>query len=121
MDEKRRYHRMKIEIPMNYRIPPEDNFNITTTLDISGTGIAFTSNTELKIGWEVFMHLLLSEEQEIELRAEVVWVKETLPEYDEEKPAIFRIGVRILEPIQFDEKQFIKFYTQHLGDMFKGE
>ena len=75
MDEKRRYHRMKIEIPMNYRIPPEDNFNITTTLDISGTGIAFTSNTELKIGWEVFMHLLLSEEQEIELRAEVVWVK----------------------------------------------
>ena len=121
MEEKRRYHRMKIEIPMNYRIPPEDKFNITTTLDISGTGVSFTADTKLKIGWEVFMHLLLSDDQEIELRAEVVSVNEILPEYDEERPCLYRTGVRILEPVQFDEKQFIKFYTQHLSAMLKGD
>jgi hypothetical protein len=114
MVEQRRYHRMKVEIPMTFRVPPRDKMVATATLDISGTGIAFWTVDPLKVRQELLIYLLLGRER-VELHARVVGVK------GEQSPggeAGFRVGVKIVEPIKFDEKKFIKFYCEKLLEFF---
>lgn len=115
MQEKRRYHRLRVEIPITYTVPPRGlTPRETATLDISGTGVAFVTGEELKERQELLMYLLLPEQDKIEVHAKVVR-SEVVKDAGRSQ---YRIGVRIVDPIKFDEKKFIKFYAQKLHEFF---
>jgi len=115
MTEQRRYHRMKIEIPMTFRIPPSEKMITTATLDISGTGVAFWTDEPLKLRQELLIYLLLSGQESVELHAKVVAVK---AEPSSVGHPGSRVSVRIVDPIKFDEKKFVKFYSDKLIELF---
>lgn len=115
MAEKRRYHRMKIEIPMSFRVPPREKNIVTSTLDISGTGIAFSTSEPIKERQELLLYLLLPSNEKIELHAKVVRVQ---AEASVSGSSRWRVSVKIVEPIKFDEKRFVKFYSEQLIALF---
>lgn len=117
MQDKRCYHRMKLEVPMNFRVPPKRKFIDTSTLDISGTGVAFITTEELKVRQELLIYLLLPGHTKIEIHAKVVRVarEEGQPS---DYPVLYRIGVKIVDPIKFDERAFVKFYAEKLLEFF---
>lgn len=117
MQDKRRYHRMKLEVPMSFRVPPKRKFIDTATLDISGTGVAFITTEELKVRQELLMYLLLPINTKIEIHAKVVRVarEEGQPSV---YPTLYRVGVNIVDPIKFDEREFVKFYAEKLVEFF---
>ena len=117
MQDKRRYHRMKLEVPMSFRVPPKRKLIDTSTLDISGTGVAFITTEELKVRQELLMYLLLPIDTKIEVHAKVVRVarEEGQPS---DYPMLYRVGVKIVDPIKFDEREFVKFYAEKLLEFF---
>jgi hypothetical protein len=114
MTEKRRYHRMQVEIPMSFCVPPRKKKLATTTLDISGTGVAFLTTTALQVRQELLMYLLLPVKQQIEIHGKVV----RLELVENSSGPFYRAGVKIMDPIKFDEKKFLKFYAQKLLEYF---
>jgi len=110
MQDKRRYHRMKMQIPMSFRVPPRKDSIATSTLDISGTGISFITAEDIKVRQELLMYLLLPNNEAIEMHAKVVRVQKT--------DGGHRVAVRIVDPIKFDEKKFASFYAKLLVDFF---
>ena len=117
MQDKRRYHRMKLEVPVSFRVPPKRKVVDTSTLDISGTGVAFVTTEALKVRQELLMYLLLPIDKKIEIHAKVVRVarEEGQPT---DYPALYRVGVKIVDPIKFDERQFVRFYAEKLLEFF---
>ena len=111
MQEKRTYHRMQASVPMSFRVPPDESRSLTTTLDIGGLGISFATAKELKVRQELLMYLLLPGEERVEVHAKVVRIERV-------SPSRFKVGVRILDPIKFDEKKFIRFYAAKLREFF---
>lgn len=110
MNEKRRYHRMKIEIPMSFWVPPDEKNVSTSTLDIGGTGVSFVTPEEVKARQELLMYLFLPEEGKTEIHAKVVRVEKAGTQN--------KVAVRIIDPIKFDEKKFISFYAARLKEVF---
>ncbi len=117
MSDKRRYHRMKLEIPMSFRVPPRKKLIDTATLDISGTGVAFITTEELQIRQELLMFLLLPINMKIELHAKIVRVEQEKGR-PTDYPLLYRVGVKIVDPIKFDERKFVKFYAEKLVEFF---
>ena len=110
MEEKRNYHRIKLNVPMRYFVPPTAKEFVATTWDVSGTGLSFDTPEELKVRQELLIYLSLNNEQEpIEMHAKVVRVEKGL-----EQTQNFRVGVRIADDIKFDEREYVKFYADHL-------
>ncbi|MDP2653327.1 MAG: PilZ domain-containing protein [Candidatus Omnitrophota bacterium] len=113
MQEKRAYHRLKVGIPMKFRVPPQEREIETSTLDISGTGVSFSAKEELKPRQELLMYLLLPEKDRIEIHAKVVRV-----ERNPQDQSHYNVGVRIIDPIKFDEREFVRFYAAKLKEFF---
>ena len=111
MKERRNYHRMKISVPMSFCVPPDTAHIFTTTLDISGIGVSFATDKEVKVRQELLMYILIPEGERAEVHAKVVRVARV-------SPSRFQVGVRILDPIKFDEKKFVKFYAGKLKEYF---
>ena len=109
-NEKRRYHRMKMEIPMSFRIPPDEKIHSTTTLDISGTGVSFVTDDQLQEKQELLIYLLLPEEGKTEIHAKVI--------RSEKEGERNRVAVRLTDTIKFDEKKFVDFYAARLKEVF---
>ena len=120
MSEKRRYHRLKISLPFSYSIPPSKKAVETATLDICGTGLAFVTHENLKTRQEILMYLLIPGHKKVEVHARVARVEQQ-DGADASNPQ-YKVGVRIMDPIKFDESQFIKFYADKLLEYFgKGQ
>lgn len=115
MNEHRNYHRLNVEIPMTFRVPPDQNEFTTTTINIGGMGIYFTTTRPLQERQELLLYLHLpGQDDKVELHAQVVRVdpQEGDPEH--------RVAVKLTDNIKFDEKEFVKFYAQQLNRFFKG-
>ena len=112
MVEKRRYHRMKIVVPMSFRLPPENKTLVTSTLDISGLGVSFVTDKALKVRQELLMYLSLPGEEKVETHARIVRVEDL-------DPGFYKVSVELVDPIKFDEKKFVKFYATKLKEFFK--
>lgn len=111
MNDKRRYHRMRIAVPMSFVTPPDQARPLATTLDISGLGLSFETDRELKVRQELLMYLLLPGEDRVEAHGRVARVERI-------SPSRFKIGVEIVDPIKFDEKKLVKFYAAQLKEFF---
>ncbi len=117
MQDKRRCLRFSIELPAWYKSQKKrrDDSYKAVTLDISATGICFVSEEELNAGDELVMKLELPRKEIIRIGTKVVWVKGLFGVGARE----YRVGVRITEPIKFDESRFVKFCAQVMLDLFK--
>jgi len=85
------------------------------TLDISATGICFVSEEEMSVGDELVMKLELPRNEIIRIGTKVVWTKGLFGVGAKE----YRVGVRVIEPIKFDESRFVQFCAQIMLDLFK--
>ena len=113
--DKRRYHRMNVAIPMSFRVPPKEKIVSTATLDISGTGVAFVTTEALKARQELLLYLQLAPGEKVEIHAQVVHV---VPEANPAGRSQYRVSVKIVDPIKFDERRFVKFYSDKLIEFF---
>jgi len=111
MQEKRRYHRLSIAVPMSFCVPPDTSRLLTSTLDVSVLGVSFTTDKELQTRQELLMYLSFPGEKKVEVHGKVLRVERISPNR-------FKIGVRILDPIKFDEKKFVRFYAERLKEFF---
>jgi len=111
MQERREYHRMKVSVPMSFCIPPDFSRCLSTTLDIGGTGLSFTTAVAPQPRQELLLYLMLPGEEKVEVHARVIRTERISPQR-------FKVGVRIVDPIKFDEKKFVKFYAGQLKELF---
>lgn len=115
LKDQRRCLRFSIELAAVYKKPGEDDFSNAVTLDISATGICFVSDEELEPGLELMMKIQLPPNETVVLKTQVIWVKSLFGSGAHE----FRVGVKIMEPIQFDESKFVKFCARMMLDLFR--
>jgi len=104
---------MSIEVPMSFRVPPRENEIATATLDISGTGVSFLTDETLKLRQELLVYLQLPGSEKIEIHAKIVRL-DSVPDAQ----GWTRVGVKIVDPIKFDERKLVKFYSQKLVEVF---
>jgi len=117
LQDKRRCLRFSIELPAWFKSQKkrkEETFK-AITLDISATGICFVNDDELSVGDYLVMKLELPRKEIIQIGTKVVWVKGLFGVGAKE----YRVGVRIVEPIKFDESRFVQFCAQIMLDLFK--
>jgi len=103
MDEKRRYHRLSVEIPLQFRIPPRKDRIAASTADIGGTGILFKTGADVKIRQELLMYLDLPGSGPSEIHGKVV------------RSGAGQVAVKVMDPIKFDERNYVKFYASRLA------
>ena len=110
MSDKRRCHRLHIELPATFKASEKDDqISIGTTVDISALGVCLVTREALKIGQELAVQLILPGGDKTRIRVKVVWVKEK-EYYDSGKE--YLTGIKILEPMQADEARFIKYFVK---------
>jgi hypothetical protein len=103
MDEKRRYHRLALQVPLQFRVPPSKNRIMASTRNISGTGILFRTDENVKVRQELLMYFQLpGYAGESEIHGKVVRVESG------------QVAVRVMDPIKFDERRYAKFYASNL-------
>ena len=103
MDEKRRYHRLALQVPLQFRIPPRKDRINALARNISGTGILFQTMEHVKVRQELLMYLQLpGGVGESEIHGKVVRVE----------PG--QVAVKVMDPIKFDERHYVKFYASRL-------
>lgn len=115
IQEKRRCFRFSIALPAWYRKTKKGSFTNAVTLDVSATGICFVSEEELDPGQGLVIKIILPPNQKILLNTRVIWVKSLFGSGCHE----YRVGVKIIEPVHFDESKFVKFCAKLMLDLFK--
>jgi c-di-GMP-binding flagellar brake protein YcgR len=115
MSDKRRCLRFSIELPAWYKNSKNNDFLNAVTLDISATGICFVAEEEIEVGQELLMKVKLPPRETILINTKVVWVRGLFGSGATEH----RVGVKIIEPIRFDEAKFVQFCAKIMLDLFK--
>ena len=109
--DKRRAHRLKIELPAFFKITKtQPHISIGTTIDISATGICLKTREHLSAGQELTIQLKLPDGEKISLNAKVVWVKGM----DYSMYSDQSVGIQLTGPIGDNEKKFVRYYAQQL-------
>jgi len=118
MSDKRRSHRLKIELPASFEIKSfaGNQISIATTLDISATGICLVSKEKLNIHDKMTVNVNLGKEGRVKVDAEVVWVKSAASYGGSSE---YHIGLKIREPLTDDATKFVRFYATELLNFFK--
>lgn len=117
MTEKRLYHRMKISIPVSFEIGPDNRLIISSTLDISATGLSFQMKEAVQIGEVLKISLGVDETKIVKVDAKVVWVKEIKSVESLE----YMVGVKVVDRMDQDEIEFVKFVAKKMFDYFRPE
>jgi len=120
MQDKRRCHRLKIQLPACYRISDQnDDLAIGSTIDISAIGICLLSKEKLEVGQELPIQVTLPEDDKIVIHVKVIWVKEA---YDSSSPeSEYKMGLKILEPLKGGESKLVRYYAKQLLTFFADE
>ena len=116
-NDKRRCLRFRIELPAWYTRPHRQDEGAAVTLDISATGACFISPDPLDVGRVLVMRIKLPHNEIVRIKVKVIWVKALFGSGADE----YRIGVRIIEPVAFDEAKFVRFCAGLMLDIFKGQ
>lgn len=114
MLDKRRCHRLSIELPATFTIQEETDVAIATTIDVSAKGIRMLTKEEVRRGQKLVIHVKLPEDGDITMHAEIVWVKRS----DE---AEYQAGIKIDDSMPADEQKFVRFYAKQLKEFFSKE
>ncbi|MFA5088749.1 MAG: PilZ domain-containing protein [Candidatus Omnitrophota bacterium] len=116
MSDKRRCHRLNVELPASFKISDaQKHVSLATILDISALGICLTSKERLVAGQELQLQVILPVNERIVLQAKVIWVKELIA-YDVRE---YKVGIQIIDRVGTDEAKFIKFFADQFLEFFK--
>lgn len=109
--EKRRCARLDIELPVSFDIRSiQGHQAITSTLNISATGLRFKTREPLKAGQDLKIVVGLGKDGRVCLPATVRWVKESL-EYGGTE---YLVGLQIDDKAGEDQKKFVLFVAQEM-------
>ena len=111
MQDKRRYHRINEEVPLNFVALPDKRFIPGTTINIGGMGIAFSTQEQLTARQELLLYLNLPKKKKAEVHVKIVRVEKK--EGQEQ-----RVAVHLMDPVKFDENDFVKFYAEKLNTTY---
>ncbi|HSA31563.1 MAG TPA: PilZ domain-containing protein [Candidatus Omnitrophota bacterium] len=109
--EKRRCLRLDIELPVSFDIRSSQRHQaITTTLNVSATGLSFLTREPLKVGQSLILVVGLGKGQRTRLPATVRWIKESFeiggPEY--------LVGMQLDDKAEDEQKKFVLFVAQEM-------
>ena len=111
MTDKRRTHRLRIQLPARFKLNNKLSFSDAFTLNISAKGLCFNTREQPKIGEEFLLQVELPDKDKALINTIVIWVRET------DMVGSYDIGVKISEEMQYDEAKFVRYYAQKLLDM----
>jgi len=110
MKERRRCHRMDIELPVNFRVTKlQRHLSVGLTINISAVGLCFQTTEQVSAGNELTLTIQLPTDEKLELNTLVMWVRES--GYISRD---YFVGVRIEEPLNDDAKKFVKFCAERM-------
>jgi hypothetical protein len=116
MQDKRRCHRFKVELPAWFKADPlDDTYSMSTTIDISALGISLVVKSPLEIGQEFLIQVKMPSEEILLVKTQVVWVKEDFRTAIRE----YHVGLKIVEPINHDEAKFVKYCAMLMLEYYK--
>lgn len=100
-DERRRYRRHNVHLPLRYQVRGDIGYADTLTKDIGGGGIRFITDEFLKRSAEIIFEFTVMENSEpIKGRAKIAWINK-IPHND-----MYCIGVEFID-IARDKRQTI--------------
>lgn len=111
----RRCFRFKLEIPAWFRTSRfSEELTVATTLNVSATGICLVTREPVEVGQNILMQVRLPDYERVIINTHVVWVKERREDVD----CRYFVGLRLVEPIEHEEKKFVKFCAQKMLEFF---
>lgn len=114
MREKRRNHRMNVEIPVSFEIGDPKWLVFATTLDVSATGLSLKLNEPLAVGQVLALTVGLADDRMVKVGAQVIWVKERKGE----NGTGYHVGVKIIDKMDQDEIDFVRFVAKKMFEHF---
>ena len=115
MREKRRYHRMDVEIPVSFEAGDSKWLVIASTLDISATGLSMKLNEPVAVGQILNLTVGLDEHRMVKVSSQVMWVKERR----QGDKKVYHIGVKIIDKMDQDEIDFVRFVAGKMMECFR--
>ena len=115
MTEQRRYHRMKIHLPVSFETEDPKTFVSSSSIDISPTGLAVRLTDPIRKGQYVTLTINVSDTKIVKVEAQVMWVREKDRNGDRE----YEAGLKIVDKMDRDEIEFIRFVAQKMIEHFK--
>jgi len=122
MADKRRTYRLAMQLPATFYTPGlEEEVCFATTVDLSATGISFTTKEPVIKGQRIKFRVQLPNDKRVTLNGEIIRVVEKkewaflggLSEYE--------VGMKILEPIAGDEVEYVRFLAAKMKGAFGKE
>jgi len=114
MKEKRRYHRMNIQIPVSFEIGEPKWLVLASTLDISATGLSVQLNEPVAVGQMLSLTIGLDDQRMVKVSAQVIWIKEKKGPQDKQ----YQIGLKIVDKMDQDEIDFVRFIAKKMFEYF---
>jgi hypothetical protein len=115
MDDRRRSYRLNLELPATFKLTESQrHLSLATTLDVSALGMCITSKEKISRGEKIRLKVKLPNNETVELKTLVVWVKQE----DVYKDGLYTIGIKIMEPMSDDEAKFVKYYAGKFLDLY---
>jgi hypothetical protein len=115
MTDHRHTHRIKLSLPVCFQDPKQKEvLAISTTLDISVSGLALVTKEPLEPGQEIALNVELPDAEMVYLDVKVVRVEPRVQMAQLGGYKEFLIGLRINEPLTAGAKKFVHFYAQQL-------
>lgn len=103
-DEKRRYRRHNIHLPVRYQVKGTIGYADTLTKDIGGGGIKFITDEFLGRETEIMFEFSVMESSEpIKGRAKIAWISK-IPYND-----MYSIGVKFIDIARDKQQKIVKF------------
>ena len=110
MPERRRCHRMDIELPLSFKaMKIQRHISVGLTVNISAVGLCFQTTENLITGQPLTLTVQLPSEEKVDLNTQIMWVRES--GYISRD---YFVGVKIQEPLNDDAKTFVKFCAERM-------
>ncbi|MFA5259960.1 MAG: PilZ domain-containing protein [Candidatus Omnitrophota bacterium] len=120
MSDKRRCHRLKVELPVSFPSPQnKEEMVLAATMDISATGICLVTKEPLEIGQELAIQVELPTGQRPVIHVNVIRVEEMIEMVSMGGYKEYKIGFKITGPVEEDESIFVRYYAEKLKEVFE--
>lgn len=115
MADKRRCHRINVELPITFKFSEKQkNISLATSVDISALGLRLLTKESLSIDQVILLNIKVGKKENFLIKAKVMWIEEkSILSFKE-----FLIGVKIIDSMDCDEAKFLKFFATKMIDSF---
>lgn len=116
MSDKRRCHRLRLELPVKFKTSEETGKTaMAIALDVSGLGLRISTTERMNVEDIFPLQIKTPDNKKIKVEVKVMWVEEVSVRGTKE----YLAGVQIMNDMFFDESEFVKFFANQILDYFK--